>query len=105
MDLTELKCDKTHFWDVWTGAKTHEVRYNDRHYAVGDLLVLKETLYSYKSMEMDSETYPLQYTGREILVEVTHILRDNVISVALREDWCVLSIKVLTKKAPAGGGV
>jgi len=102
MKFIELKCDKDHFWDVWNGVKLNEVRYNDRHYEVGDLITLKETLFPYRLMEIDPEVYPLSYTGREILVQVTHILRDNYMSAGLREDWCVLSIKVLVKKAPSG---
>jgi hypothetical protein len=38
----ELKCQPADFRAVLAGTKTHEARLNDRHYQVGDLLVLRE---------------------------------------------------------------
>ena len=42
MTTHELKLS-THYWDaVTTGQKTFEVRYNDRGYQKGDVLILRE---------------------------------------------------------------
>lgn len=61
-----LKILPDYFWDVVTGAKTFEIRYNDRGYKIGDLLQLEE---------YDPETK--RYTNRYIVVEVTYMLESN----------------------------
>ena len=74
----ELKITPIHFNYLILGAKTFEVRKNDRNYQVGDKLLLKEWNFTH-------------YTGREVEVEVTHILNDP--------DYCkkgfvIMSIKL-----------
>ncbi|WP_209860468.1 DUF3850 domain-containing protein [Paenibacillus shirakamiensis] len=55
-----------YFQAVYDGTKTFEVRKNDRSYAVGDVLVLKE--------------WDVEYTGSGIVKTVTYML-DNPIYV------------------------
>jgi ASC-1-like (ASCH) protein len=57
-----LKIWPEYFEAVLSGKKTFEIRKNDRDYQVSDLLLLQE--YNPKTNE---------YTGRELLVEVTYI--------------------------------
>ncbi|AEI76517.1 hypothetical protein CNE_1c11620 [Cupriavidus necator N-1] len=83
--IHELKCDEEPFADLLSGRKACEVRRDDRGYEVGDLLRLRETLYSAKAM---SKGMPLKYTGREVIKRVTHIQRDY----DLPTDTIVLSL-------------
>ncbi|CAL8476445.1 protein of unknown function (plasmid) [Caballeronia sp. S22] len=69
----ELKTDHEPFAAILSGEKTHEIRYDDRGFKVGDTLVLRETRYS--RGEMFSEGRPLEYTGRTAERVVTHIQR------------------------------
>ncbi|WP_409994247.1 ASCH/PUA domain-containing protein [Parageobacillus genomosp. 1] len=57
-----LKIWPEYFEAVRSGKKTFEIRKNDRGFQVNDLLLLQE--YNPKTQE---------YTGRELLVEVTYI--------------------------------
>jgi ASC-1-like (ASCH) protein len=57
-----LKTWPEYFEAVLSGKKTFEIRKNDRDYQVNDLLLLQK--YNPKTNE---------YTGRELLVEVTYI--------------------------------
>lgn len=90
--LPALRATGAHNLKVWPdymdalydGSKTCEVRYDDRGYRVGDLLLLKE---------YDPTTG--QYLGREIKAQVTHILRAGPPFNALRRGWCALSIQKL----------
>ncbi|MEI2358383.1 DUF3850 domain-containing protein [Mesobacillus zeae] len=58
----ELKLEKDHFGSVLAGLKTFDVRYYDRNYQVGDILVLKE-------WDLFSESF----TGREVEKKITYI--------------------------------
>src|ERR1041385_4604932 len=85
---------KTHHLKSWPqffrpirdGSRTHELRRNDRDYAVGDLLVLHE---------FDPEAQ--RYTGAECEVEVSSITSLKqpcaVSEDALHPDFCILSIR------------
>lgn len=61
----ELKCWPVYFPAVADGRKTVELRRNDRAYAVGDQLLLRE---------WDPVTQC--YTGAHVMADVHHILRD-----------------------------
>lgn len=69
----ELKTDTEPFAAILSGEKTHEIRYDDRGFKVGDTLVLREIRYS--RGEMFAEGRPLEYTGRTVERVVTHIQR------------------------------
>ncbi|SFV08074.1 ASCH/PUA domain-containing protein [Alicyclobacillus macrosporangiidus] len=64
METHELKTWPEYFEPLLRGEKTVELRKDDRGYAVGDTLILRE---------YDPETG--QYTGRSCTRLVTHILR------------------------------
>lgn len=62
-----LKTWPEYFEAMASGAKTFEVRYNDRYFEVGDLLLLQE---------YDPNTH--DYTGRSLTVAVTYILPGGI---------------------------
>ena len=64
MTVHDLKCWPEFFEPVWRGEKTAEIRYNDRKYAVGDVLLLREW-----------EPEMAAYTGRECRRMVTHMIQ------------------------------
>lgn len=84
--IIDLKTDPEVFEETIQGRKTFEIRFNDRDYQVGDILVLHETKHSGKEMR---EGKPLMFTGREWGVKVTHMLSGY----GLTEDWVVMSHK------------
>ena len=63
----ELKLEAEEFEVLASGAKTFEIRLNDRNYKVGDLLILREW------------TPLFFYTGREGHKYITHILHSEYI--------------------------
>ena len=76
----ELKIFPQFFNAVQSNRKTFEVRKNDRHFRVNDILILKE---------WDPSTQ--KYTGRELERHVTYIL-DNP-SFGLQEGYVVMGLK------------
>ena len=65
MNEYKLKIKSEHYVDVINGTKTAEIRYNDRNYQVGDILILNE---------IDENGI---FTGNKCVVTVTHILDNN----------------------------
>lgn len=63
MKVHELKCWPEFFEPILTGAKTFDLRKDDRHYHVGDVLHLREW-----------EPNTAKYSGRECRKCVTYIL-------------------------------
>jgi hypothetical protein len=82
MKTHELKTWPEFFKAVASGAKTFEVRRDDRDFEVGDSLVLRE-------WNQDKE----QYTGRRVERVVTYILRDD--PYLLRDGYCILALGAL----------
>jgi hypothetical protein len=62
-----LKTNLEVFQHSWEGTKTFEVRFNDRNFQVGDLLVLRENA-------TDEAGRHLSYTGRYIKAKISYIL-------------------------------
>ncbi len=87
-----LKTDPAVYDAVESGAKTHEVRLNDRGYQVGDTLALQRTRWS--AAQMEAEGLPLEFTGQECRRVVTHILGEGGegSGYGLQPGWCVLSL-------------
>lgn len=75
--IHDLKILPEYYTVVKKGIKTYELRFDDRNYAVGDMLILREWGNG-------------QYTGRRLTVIITHVLKDFV---GLMDGWAVLSIK------------
>ena len=90
--IHSIKCDPRPFQDVWGDRKKAALRYNDRNYQPGDLINLRETLYS-AAQRGDSAA---EYTGREIDVWITHVLKstDGDDGYGLLKNWCVISFKI-----------
>ena len=65
METHRLKIKSDHFSAVINKTKTAEIRYNDRNYQVGDILILNE---------IDENGV---FTGNNCVVIVTHVLDDN----------------------------
>lgn len=81
MKIHELKTLPQYFVEQVKGAKQFEVRLNDRNFEVGDVLILKE--------------YDNGYTGTEICVRVTYVLKDFI---GLKDGWVVLGTEPLIKE-------
>lgn len=75
-----LKTDPAVFDAVWNGSKTHEVRFNDRDFQVGDELHLVETTKPGPAMEA-------LFTGRMITKTVSHVLSGY----GIQDGWVILS--------------
>lgn len=81
MAVHELKTWPEYYQEVLSGNKKAELRKDDRPFMVGDLLVLKE--YDPKST---------LYTGRNIIVKITHILHGG--QFVLEEGYVMMSFKI-----------
>lgn len=81
--LHELKILPSHFEDVISGAKKFELRRDDRGFKVGDELWLGEWI---ENEDGEHGTY----TGRVIVVYVTHILKGG--QFGLTDGYVILSI-------------
>lgn len=75
--IHDLKILPAYFDDVTKGRKTFELRFDDRGYFEGDLLLLRE-------WENGA------YTGRRVVIKITYILKGFD---GLKDGWAVLGIK------------
>ena len=85
----ELKTDAEVFDAVVSGKKTYEIRYNDRNFVVGDVLILRKTLYTGQEMR---EGKPLVYVDDAIERSVSHVLKGPIYG--LSDGWVILSIAI-----------
>lgn len=74
------------FQEMKAGRKTHDLRKNDREYAVGDRLLLQEYNQAYGT-----------YTGESLLMDITYITGRSTVPCAvstavLPDDYCILSV-------------
>lgn len=83
MSVHTLKSAPEPFRDVWSGEKHAEYRNNDRGFAVGDLLILKEYVDG-------------NFTGHLIVSRVTHV-QDGY---GIPDGFVVLSINVCCLVTP-----
>ena len=65
-EIIELKCENPWFSDVYEGKKNFEVRVDDRPYAPGVVVDLRE-------YDRTGNTY----SGRSVRVHIDYVLRDN----------------------------
>lgn len=97
MTTHDLKTWPESFAAVLSGAKTYEIRRDDRGFAVGDRLRLREWDPEWRTERYfigDGEAVtsePPHYTGREIIVEITHKTPGG--AWGLPEGLCVLAIR------------
>lgn len=85
----ELKIYPKYFDDVITGKKTFEIRKNDRHFSVGDILMLKE---------WDN----IKYSGRKVAAEVVYLINDNF--VGIMPGYVVLGIELRNVREEKNNG-
>ena len=76
--LHEMKILEQYYADVYSGAKTFELRKDDRNVQVGDTLLLREWTGQF-------------YTGRQIPANVTYVLRDCT-QFGLMKGYCIIGI-------------
>lgn len=93
--MHELKTDPEVFDAVFRGDKTYEIRFNDRDYKVGDMLVLRETVHTGEEMKTGK---PLIYTKRSICKYVSHILKGPIYGLA--DGWVILSLSTKNEFIP-----
>lgn len=84
-----LKTDPDQFYAVRRGLKTFEFRFDDRNFAVGDVLELQETRYS--AGQMKAQRLPLEYTGAIAVVGVSHVLRGPAYGIP--QGYVIMSIR------------
>jgi hypothetical protein len=82
LKLHDLKTINPFFDEVYSGRKLDEIRFNDRDFRKGDLLMLRE----YDPI--------LKFTGKFILAKVTYILTEFE---GLTKGYCAMSLRVLDK--------
>ncbi len=90
MKTHELKTWPAFFEAMLSGAKTFEARKDDRGFKVGNRLRLREWA------PRDSIHSALgDYSGRELLVEVTYVLRGSLDNrkTGIAEGYCVMGIR------------
>jgi hypothetical protein len=82
----DLKCWPEHFRAISRGSKRAELRLDDRHFKVGDVLRLAE---------YQRDTQPGEaFTGRFLEVRVLHILGASQFLDALRPNYVMMSISL-----------
>lgn len=79
-----VKCHPEPFENLWNGLKTHELRKNDRDYAIGDQLDIRE-------WHPDEKIY----TRRSLVARVMYITHGGVFG--LSEDLCIMSVVIESK--------
>lgn len=84
--MHELKISPEYFNQQDIGTKTFELRFDDRGFEVGDLLLLRE---------YDR----LTYTGRQVVRKVVGLLRGPVLGLAA--GWVILSTAAEKAESPA----
>ena len=86
MNKHYLKTDPQVFQQSLAGLKPFEIRLNDRDFAVGDTLILRETTTTGFRIQ---EGALLEYTGNELTREITSI----VSGYGLSDGWVVMGVK------------
>lgn len=75
--IHELKIFSKYFNAILSRKKTFEVRFDDRNYKENDELLLREI-----------DEINCDYTGREVCVKVTYVLRGDY----CKHGYCIMSI-------------
>lgn len=83
--LHNLKIAPAYFAEVYSGAKTFEIRKDDRAFNVGDTLCLEEWV------DDVGDTAAGHYSGRFILAKVPYIIRNPAF---IEPGYCVMSLQI-----------
>lgn len=84
----ELKTDPEVFDAVVAGKKTFEIRLDDRHYQLHDILVLRKMEFTGEEMKGGK---PLNFIGQPFYVYVTYILHGPIYG--LGEGWVIMALQ------------
>jgi hypothetical protein len=94
MKLIEVKCVNPYFNDVWSGIKPFEIRFNDRGYVEGDLLLQREY-----GDNLQDGGFCMGYTGREVLQLITKMrIPDDGKFGGVSRGYCLFYVKELWRK-------
>ena len=89
MTAHELKTWPQFFRRVWDGTKTFEIRRDDRNFAVGDVLFLREY-----DAGLEDKPCGERYTGRELTANVVYALRGYA---GIEDGYVLLGIERLQR--------
>lgn len=78
--IHDLKIQSKFYEKVLSGEKTFEIRFNDRNYSVGDILILNEIL-------------DQKYTGNKVTVKVVYMLNHEDFPQGIPVGYVVMGIK------------
>lgn len=95
MTCHDLKIHPLWFDAVRNGVKKCEIRKDDKKFAVGDTLHLRE-IRPGEYDEAPNGQMVQCYTNRTVDVRVTHIISHADFPEGIPEGYCVLSIEVMT---------
>ena len=90
----ELKIWPSYYDAVRSGAKTFELRKDDRGFAIGDRVHLREW----------DPDHRVDYTGRGAHLEITYIVRDAE-RFGIMPGYCVFAFQLVSYYDPQGGAV
>lgn len=76
----ELKCTPEHWPYYKTGVKNNSMRWNDRNFAVGDIVILKL---------WEDERF---VTGEVVVKRITHVLHDFDFK-PMPKGYCIISLE------------
>jgi hypothetical protein len=88
----DLKLGRELYEDSASGAKSFEIRLNDRDYRVDDVLLLRAGSQKPSRVEQGEPTFWFDYTGQWVLARVTYILGDGKYGVP--EGYVIMGTKV-----------
>ena len=88
----ELKSDPDMFMSVVLTMKTAEMRFDDRDFQPEDFILLRQTKHTSAQMHGSNKAlFPLIYTGRHLLLKITHIHG----GIGMEAGYVALSFKML----------
>jgi hypothetical protein len=88
-----VKCWPKEFKALEDGSKRFEFRKDDRDYKVGDHLRIAEWT-PFEEYDYQRSVVKGEYTGKELLMEITYILREGF---GMPEGYAVLSVRKVTE--------
>lgn len=89
MKIHELKTDPQEFEKSWRGDKPFEIRFDDRAFQPGDVVILRETENDGEYMRIPG--IDVRYTGRQL----TRRILSKTTGYGLDTGWCVLGLTVM----------
>lgn len=92
MKIHELKCSHNFYMDIVNGRKTFEVRKNDREFAVGDMLLLRDWA-DYGNWPADTNHVQHRYTGSSCSARIIYILDHTQFHAGLKRGYVVMGLE------------